>query len=248
MPQYKSEPEHELKSKHDNATPYLSADYDAQVRGTIPYYDSFHQETINLVRASHSSPALWLDTGCGTGTLASIALKAFPEVRFMLADPSVEMLGQARKKLAGYPQERVTFLDPVPTQEINISESPDVITAIQSHHYFSEAGRAKACARCYDLLSPGGIYITFENIRPLTERGTEIGKECWKNFQLSQGRTLEDVNRHIERFDKEFFPITAEEHLSLLRDCGFEAVELLWYSYMQAGFYAVKRSDAYRIK
>jgi tRNA (cmo5U34)-methyltransferase len=37
-----------------------------------------------------------------------------------------------------------------------------------------------------------------------------------------------------------FFPITVEEHLSLLKKMGFNAVELLWYSYMQAGFYCVK--------
>lgn len=242
MSQSNPESGHKLKTKRDNATPYLSADYDLQVRNTIPYYDSFHQETINLVRAAHPNPATWLDTGCGTGTLASIALNAFPEARFMLADPSAEMLNQARKKLAGYSSERVAFLDPAPTQEITLSrsETPDVITAIQSHHYLSEAGRVKACTRCYDLLSPGGIYITFENIRPLTQRGTEIGKELWKNFQLSQGKAPEEVNSHIERFGREFFPITAEEHLSLLRSCGFEVVEMLWYSYMQAGFYGIK--------
>jgi tRNA (cmo5U34)-methyltransferase len=38
----------------------------------------------------------------------------------------------------------------------------------------------------------------------------------------------------------EYFPITIEEHLSLLREIGFEVIELLWFSYMQAGFYCQK--------
>jgi tRNA (cmo5U34)-methyltransferase len=38
----------------------------------------------------------------------------------------------------------------------------------------------------------------------------------------------------------EYFPITVEEHLDLLRNCGFGAVEMFWYSYMQAGFYCIK--------
>jgi tRNA (cmo5U34)-methyltransferase len=45
---------------------------------------------------------------------------------------------------------------------------------------------------------------------------------------------------HFERFDSEYFPITIEEHLKLLRACGFKTVGLFWYSYMQAGFYGIK--------
>ena len=74
----------------------------------------------------------------------------------------------------------------------------------------------------------------------MTEIGIEIGKRNWKSFQLSKGRDQETVENHIKRFDTMFFPITVEEHLSLLREMGFNAVELLWYSCMQAGFYCVK--------
>ena len=31
-----------------------------------------------------------------------------------------------------------------------------------------------------------------------------------------------------------------EEHIKLLRECGFRSVDLLWTSYLQAGFWAVK--------
>jgi tRNA (cmo5U34)-methyltransferase len=62
----------------------------------------------------------------------------------------------------------------------------------------------------------------------------------WKHFQLSQGRDKETVEKHLQRFDVDYFPITVEEHLSLLRKTGFSTVEMLWLSYMQAGFYCVK--------
>jgi tRNA (cmo5U34)-methyltransferase len=90
------------------------------------------------------------------------------------------------------------------------------------------------------LLTQRGVYVTFENIRPLTNEGITIGKEIWKNFQLSQGRDSTTVEKHLERFDVEYHPITIEEHLSILRKTGFSTVEMLWYSYMQAGFYAIK--------
>jgi tRNA (cmo5U34)-methyltransferase len=214
--------------------------YDEEIRSILPYYDSFHQETINLIKAMNAKPAIWLDTGCGTGTLVERALKHFPETKFVLADPSAEMLEETRKKLSG--SDRVTFLKPNSTQDLStkIIEKPDVITAIQSHHYLSKEDRIKVTKVCHDRLNESGIYVTFENIRPMTEIGIEIGKRNWKSFQLSKCRDLETVENHIKRFDTMFFPITVEEHLSLLRGIGFNVVELLWYSCMQAGFYCVK--------
>ena len=113
----------------------LFPDYDEEIRTILPYYDSFHQETINLIEAVNLNPAIWLDTGCGTGTLVEMALKHFPITKFVMADPSAEMLEEARKKLCG--SDRITFLKPNSTQDLTreIIGTPDVITAIQSHHY-----------------------------------------------------------------------------------------------------------------
>ena len=36
------------------------------------------------------------------------------------------------------------------------------------------------------------------------------------------------------------FPITIEQHLEMLKNAGFKSVNILWVSYMQAGFWAIK--------
>ena len=90
------------------------------------------------------------------------------------------------------------------------------------------------------LVKSGGVFVTFESIRPLTERGTEIGKARWQNYQIAAGKSPEQARRHLGRFGNEYFPLTVEEHLDLLRECNFSTVEILWYSYMQAAFYCIK--------
>jgi tRNA (cmo5U34)-methyltransferase len=227
--------------KLDNATPYLAADYDSNVRVTIPYYNAFHDEAINLVKAMRKQPHTWLDTGCGTGTFVEKALFAFPNTHFKLTDPSEKMLLIAKKKLANVSSDRVEFLKATATQDLGkIGKKLDVITAIQSHHYLASEERAKATKVCFELMLQGGVYITFENIRPATTEGIVIGKEYWKLFQLVKGRDAATVENHLCRFDIDYFPITIMDHLSLLRKTGFSTVEILWYSYMQARFYAIK--------
>jgi len=222
----------------DNTTSHTAEAYDSQVRKTLPYYDCFHDETLNLIKAAGITPKTWLDTGCGTGTLAKKALEQFPNTKFTLADPSPQMLQTAKQKLAGYTN--IDFLE-APTEDLtNQTERFDVITAIQSHHYSSLQERQKATQVCYNLLNPNGIYITFENTRPLTPQGTKIGKENWKNWQIRGGKTREAAEAHLRRFGVEYYPITIEDHLHLLRKSGFSAVELLWHSYMQSGVYCIK--------
>jgi tRNA (cmo5U34)-methyltransferase len=224
--------------KNDNLTAHSASSYDNRVRESIPNYDAFHTETINLVSAYMPDPRFWVDTGGGTGTLVLKAHPKFTGAEFFLADPSPAMLDLAREKLRG--MSRITILPPVDTAHLEPPEKADVVTAIQAHHYAGPDVRKLSTQKCFEILRPDGLFVTFENVRPLTEAGTKIGKEYWRRYQEMAGKTDEEARKHIERFGKEYQPITVEEHLALLRSSGFRVVELLWYSYLQAGFYCVK--------
>ena len=228
-------------SDSDNSTSHPAALYDTQVRKTIPYYDKFHDETLKLLKAMQITPKNWLDTGCGTGTFVQKAIKYFPNTKFYLADPSPQMHDIAKRKLENQFHKNITFLDPASTQNLSIKNKAfDVITAIQSHHYSTNPERAKVTKICFDLLKPKGVYITFENIQPNTPENIAIAKEYWKQFQIKSGRNTSTVEEHMRRFGVEYHPITIQEHLSLLKSTGFSTEDLFWYSYMQAGFYAIK--------
>lgn len=229
--------------KKENATPYSASEYDENIRKTIPFYDAFSQQTIALVESVVANPELWVDTGCGTGALVDKAHLEFPETRFILADPSEKMLLEAKKRLAPHlPKQNITLLEPVDSQGLpaRIKEKADVVTAIQCHHYLNKGGRATAVRACHDILKEGGLFVTFENIRPETREGVKIGLDLWREFQLGQGRGKEEVEAQLKRFDVEYFPITVKEHLELLKNSGFQTAELFWYSCMQAGFYGIK--------
>lgn len=126
----------------DNTTPHMSSVYDEQVRRTIPEYDIFHDQVIDLVRVYNNSPNEWLDTGCGTGTLAIKVLEHFKDTSYTLADPSLEMLNIAKTKLTG--NDKIKFKGSSSLELDFPDENFDVITAIMCHHYLDTETREKA--------------------------------------------------------------------------------------------------------
>lgn len=226
----------------DNTTPHKAEDYDVGIRKTIPHYETIHREAIDLIRTVKPDTKVWLDTGCGTGFTVENAYPHFPDTQFIICDPAPKMLEEARKRLKNIPGDRLTILEPMGTQELEnkIKTKVDVITAIQSHLYLQRDEKRKATENCFKLLNKSGLYVTTENIHPLSARGVEIGLTRWANFQIQSGRSKAEVAEHSQRFNTKFFPITIEDHLKLLRDTGFAIVEVFWCTQMQAGFYAIK--------
>lgn len=223
----------------DNTTPHLSTAYDKAVRATIPYYDVIHTETIELIKAVNPKIESWLDCGCGTGTLIEKAAEIFPQTRFFLADPSPEMLCIAKQKLKKY-GDRITLLAPCGTQNLKLKNKFDVVSAIQSHHYLDKKTRDKATKNCHKMLNKNGLYITFENSSPDTKKGVYVALKKWGNFQIEAGKTKTESDKHLKRFGKEYYPLTIDQHKKLLKDAGFKTAELFYYTYIQAGFYAIK--------
>ncbi len=107
------------------------------------------------------------------------------------------MLDLARAKNADLPADRFLHAASDTLPEL---AAFDVITAVQSHHYYpDEAGRERALRRCFSLLRPGGALVVFENVRAETDLGHALQRRRWAAFQHSQGRDEATVDLHLAR-------------------------------------------------
>jgi tRNA (cmo5U34)-methyltransferase len=137
----------------------------------------------------------------------------------------------------------VRFLPPIPSQNLGVYLNklcPQVITAVLSHHYLHKPQRREATQICHQLLDESGVFVTVENITAGTDEAISLALERWKRFQIEHGRSKSVAEEHAKRFNSEYFPISVEEHISLLRETGFKFANLFWMSQMQAAFYAIK--------
>lgn len=216
-----------------HTTVFSSKESDRKIKQTLPYYEEFYKQIIDVVKCHFNNKISWLDVGCGTGKMAEVGLEVSNS--FVLLDNSADMLDIARKQIHSDKAEFVLKA----ADDMDYEKEFDVVTAVQVFHYLSADERRKAICKCYNALKSGGIFITFENFAPDTEIGAKLYLNRWKQYQISQGKTEQESKDHIERYGTEYFPITIDKHKRLLKECGFKAVELLWCSYMQAGFIGI---------
>lgn len=220
----------------DNKSAYNSSIYDEHITNVLPYYKEYHNQALDVVRAMSIISPVWLDTGCGTGTLAMRILESYPETKLTLCDPSEKMLDIAKAKLTG---NDIRFFN-LSSEQLPFENEFDVVTAIQCHHYLNLECRENAVRVCYKALKEDGVFIAFENIKMETDAADAIALKRWQTFLEEHGNSPEDVRMHIERRGVEVFPITIAQHIELLKKCGFRSVNVLWTSYLQAGFWAIK--------
>ena len=80
--------------KHTAA--FSAQEYDKKIKQTLPYYEEFYKQIIDVVKCQFERSVSWLDVGCGTGKMAELGLNF--SNRFVLLDNSVDMLDIARNK------------------------------------------------------------------------------------------------------------------------------------------------------
>ncbi len=218
----------------DHPLPLVASEFEQNVRRIIPFHEVIHQQVIEIALAVHPQPRSWLDTGCGPGHLAAQARQLTPGTSFTLADPAADMLALARQRLPDLPADH--FIQA--TSEVLPDGSFDVVSAILCHHYGDARSRRQSVRRCKELLAPGGVFLTVENVRADTPVGQILQRSRWGDWQRRQGRSEADVTAHLAREGTIFHPISVSELVHLLTDVGFRTVEVFWRSYAQAGVFA----------
>lgn len=220
----------------DNISAFNSTEYDMKIKHTLPYYEEFYKQVVDVVKILNRQALTWLDVGCGTGKMGNTALDQLDIERFVFCDNSAEMIGIVQKHF-DVPNASFLVSD---IQKLEYSHQFDVITAIQVNHYFHVEERIKAIQNCYKALKSGGIFISFENFAPFSDLGKQLYLDRWKAYQLSQGKNFTECDNHINRYGNDYFPISISEHLEVMNNCGFKVVEVLWLSYMQIGLLGIK--------
>lgn len=220
-----------------NSTAAFSADsYDLEIHRTVPFYEELYRQIAETAKALGNKPLSWLDIGCGTGKTAEAVLGKIPVEKFVFADVSEEMINICKSRL---PFSGAEFLVS-DVSDLNFCEEFDIVTAVLVCHYLKLPERKAALQNCFRALKKDGILIAAENFAPSGTILEKLYLKRWESFQLERGRSPDVCRKHLERYGKDYFPITVPESLAMLRECGFAESEVFALSCCQAAFISVK--------
>ena len=135
-----------------NSTPFDVAEYDSQIKRTLPFYEEMFQQIVDIISLLDLQSIKWLDVGCGTGKMARTALEIFEIEKMLCIDVEQEMIKRAESFCD---EENVEFLQS-DIRELPYQEIFDVVTAVQVNHYFKKAERMAAIKKCYSVLKDEG--------------------------------------------------------------------------------------------
>ncbi|MGE0811084.1 MAG: class I SAM-dependent methyltransferase [Immundisolibacter sp.] len=216
-----------------------AGDYERRIRTLVPGYDTLHELSAAVLRAQLPDAARVLCVGAGTGEEIARLATAGPQWRFVGADPSADMLAQARARL-----QQAGVLDRVAlvaghAQTLPASSPYDAGTLILVLHFLKDdAARAALLGAIAERLKPGAPLLLASLYR---EGNAAAVLDAWKALQVLGGLPHAAVEERMAPRLAEARPVADDELAGLLADAGFGPPTRYFQGLMMAAWVAWRR-------
>jgi cyclopropane fatty-acyl-phospholipid synthase-like methyltransferase len=218
----------------------------------VPRKDELLDTIVDLVPFDQDREFCAVDVGAGQGALSERVLRRFRRAHVVLLDASAEMLAVAERRLAPYaPRFSVVVGDfNDPGWYAPIAHPVSAIVSAIALHYLRTECRAPFFRAAYDLLEAPGYFANggaFDTEDPFiqgyctdkhiayTQQLLELEGRQVPLEKLRERRAVEAAKAGINR-------MRFKEQAELLRDTGFEHVEMVWRYLPIAVFVAYKEA------
>jgi tRNA (cmo5U34)-methyltransferase len=166
-----------------------------------------------------------LDLGAGTGALSARIAARFPAVRLTLLDADPAMLEQAAARL---PAERArvelrqgSFSGPLPRCDA-------AVASLALHHLHTREAKRDAYRSILGALPPGGVLVNADAAVPAVPALAEPLRRRWAAHLVAHGDTEAQAYERFAQWATEDRYFGLDEELAMLREAGFEQVDVRW--------------------
>jgi tRNA (cmo5U34)-methyltransferase len=183
-----------------------------------------------------------LDVGCGAGNYTLKLLQHLPGVDVTLVDLSRPMLDRAAQRVRDAGAGPITLIqDDIRNVSLPAASVDIILAAAVLHHLRDESEWRSVFAAFHRALRPGGGVWIFDLVESSIPA---VGRLLWKRYGEYLSRLKDDAYRdHVfDYIEKEDTPRPLLFQLDLLREVGFQTVEVLHKNVCFAAFGAVKDS------
>ncbi len=214
--------------------------FDDMVHRSVPLYDTVIDAISRLINQKQQVRITIYDLGCSTGTtLLELSRRLnHSSQRLIGIDNARPMLSRARRKAAMFGK-----ADSISFREGDILDCPlpgaDVVLCNYTLQFIRPPVRRNVVERLYQALPAGGLLIVCEKVLAeglFHHRFIDI----YHDFKRQQGYSELEISAKREALENVLVPFSTEENMALLKQAGFDRVEIFckWFNF--ASFVAVK--------
>jgi len=204
----------------------------------VPGFHALQRMTALLLAESVPAEGTVLVLGAGGGLELKVFADAQPGWRFIGVDPSAEMLDLARSTL-GPLVSRVEFVEGV------IDAAPigpfDGATCLLTLHFLPAHERLHTLRGLARRLKPGAPLVVAHHSVPQDEEGKMRWLRRYAAFAFASGAGSHDASRAVEAIATRLPTLSPEQDAELLREAGFDDIELFYAGFTFKGWVASRR-------
>ena len=208
--------------------------FDDMINRSIPLYADVQRVIPALIQGLDHENVRVVDLGCSTGTSLIHLASALPEKNLELVgvDNSRSMLNKLEEKFSALEMEGVAEIHCCDIQDFDFSDA-SVVLMNYTLQFIQPENRIAMLERIRSRLKPGGFLLLSEKVRHDQPGMDKTLTELYFDFKRRNGYSELEIARKRDALENVLVPFTVDQNIELLKQAGFEEVEVLlkWFNF-----------------
>lgn len=200
--------------------------FDQHVRQSVPFYEEIHRLVTELATRSVIPHSTVCDVGTSTGEAIWRLHKRLGDksISYLGIDASPAMIAVARQRLA---QASNVTLVQAKVQDVCLPPTA-VCLCVLTLGFIASTERGTVLTQLHSSLQPRGRLILVEKVESDNIEFREACEWCLEDFKLRNGLTLDEVAAKRDSIRGVLIPLALNQNIALLKQAGFEAVDVFF--------------------
>ncbi|MDA3815313.1 MAG: methyltransferase domain-containing protein [Patescibacteria group bacterium] len=217
----------------------ITQQYEIEVNRFVPGYVD---EIVPLVTAEVAKKAhdgAVLDIGSGVGNVDEIIINQSLPQSIDLVEVSKSMIEESKRRL----KDKNSTLRFHNMSAVNFDAAPNSFDSVLSNlviHNIPHEDKSRLISNIYRWLKEGGIFVWTDLMSFSDPAELEKCFEERKKIALAMGATEKFAEDNFKKEREEDHMITVEQMMALLKQAGFQNIEILWTKYNEVVMRSIK--------
>ncbi|WP_457559977.1 carboxy-S-adenosyl-L-methionine synthase CmoA [Caminibacter sp.] len=211
--------------------------FDDMLNRSVPFYKENLELQIDILKNFLQKNDKVVDLGSSTGTFLINLAKKVNDIELIGIDNSPAMIKRARHKAKAFGVD-VKFIE-ADFLDYDFSNSKAII-ANYTIQFVRPLKREKLIKKIYDSLTKDGIFLMSEKLITENKKLNKIMIDIYYDYKKKMGYSEFEIAQKREALENVLIPYTMNENIEMLKNAGFNEVEVIFRWNNFATFIAFK--------